>query len=63
MLIYYVAYMRNSFLTILANLMAMLAVDIETEPFRNLEELIRQDVYRYGVTGGTANVNNIKVII
>lgn len=44
------------------NLAAMLSVDVERKPFRNMEELIKQTVYKYGILGGTSYVNNIKVL-
>ena len=45
------------------NLVAFLAVDIELPPFASLEELSKQDNYRFGVMGGTSYITTFQVTL
>lgn len=43
------------------NLGAMLAVNLEKIPFSNLEELVTQNIYKYGILGDSSFVNTVEV--
>ena len=44
------------------NLIAFLTVHVDKLPFRSVDGLVGQDQYKWGITGGTAGVAQLKVI-